>query len=75
MMLIIQIAKFKFCQYQMRAVSPNLMLAKLPTILYVQIIAMYHYRQSNEISRFPKLTLIVTPVTSLDFWPVLAVAT
>ena len=25
----IQIAKFKFCQYQMRAVSPNLMFVKL----------------------------------------------
>ena len=29
MMLSIQIAKFKFCQYQLRAVSPNLMLTKM----------------------------------------------
>ena len=29
MMLSIQIAKFKFCQYQLRAISPNLMLAKI----------------------------------------------
>ena len=29
MMLSIQIAKFKFRQYQLRAISPNLMLAKV----------------------------------------------
>ena len=28
-MLSIQIAKFKYCQYQMRTISPNLMLAKV----------------------------------------------
>ena len=33
--LSIQIAKFKFCQYQLRAVSPNLMLVKVPAIRYV----------------------------------------
>ena len=29
MKLSIQIAKFKFCQYQLRAVSPNLMLTEV----------------------------------------------
>ena len=31
-MLSIQIAKFKFCQYKMRAISPNLILAKVTAI-------------------------------------------
>ena len=46
MMLSIQITKFKFCQYKLRAYSPNLMLAKI--IRYIQYISygkccLYYY--------------------------------
>ena len=37
MMLSIQIAKFKFRQYQMRVVSPNLMLAKVTRYAIFQL--------------------------------------
>ena len=41
-MVSIQIAKFKFCQYQMRAVLPNLMLGKVTCyIVYIIIITRY----------------------------------
>ena len=34
MMISIQIAKFKFHKYHLRAVSPNLMLAKITSYMY-----------------------------------------
>ena len=36
MTLYIKIAKFKFCQYQVRAISPNLMLTKITRYYTVQ---------------------------------------
>ena len=50
MMLSIQIAKFKFYQYQLRAVSPNLMFAKLTryTILLLHFATHHHTCRRGE---------------------------
>ena len=43
MMLIIQIVKFKFRQYQMRAISPNLMLVKVTCYMVLNALLQAHF--------------------------------
>ena len=43
MVLSIQIAECKFHQYQPRAISPNSMFAKLPTLSYIETAQKSHF--------------------------------